>query len=79
MVYRCLPFHSVHSLGKLPSLVATFADVSRLGGQLDLAEHRILLHQIEERAQSVDIVESMGHPGRQVEPELVDVHFEHPK
>src|SRR6185312_17501824 len=42
---------------KVADLVAAFADVPRFGDQLDLADHRVLLHQVEERAQSVDVVE----------------------
>ncbi|CFE44155.1 Uncharacterised protein [Mycobacterium tuberculosis] len=36
------------------------------------------MHQIEECRQPVDVVQLAGQRGRQVEPEPVDVHFDHP-
>ena len=64
--------------GEVTHLVAALADVPRLGDQLDLADHRILLHQVEEGAEPVDVVELPGQGGGQVEPEAVDVHLQHP-
>ena len=64
--------------GEVADLVAALADVPRFGDQLDLADHRILLDEIEERRQSVDVVELAGQRGGQVEAEPVDVHLEHP-
>ena len=59
-------------------LVAALADVPRLGDQLDLADHRVLVDQVEERGQPVDLVELPGQRGGQVEPEPVDVHLGDP-
>ena len=59
-------------------LVAARSDVPRLGDQLHLRDHRVLLDEVEERAQPVDLVELSGQAGRQVEAEAVDVHLRHP-
>ena len=59
-------------------LVAAGADVPRLGDELDLADHRVLLHEVEEHRQPVDVVELPGQGGREVEPEPVDVHLGDP-
>ena len=59
-------------------LVAALADVPRLGDQLDLADHRVLVDQVEERRQPVDLVELAGQRGGEVEPEPVDVHLGDP-
>ena len=77
-VSRYLPFHSVHSGREAADLVAALADVPRLGDQLDLADHRVLVDQVEERGQPVDLVELPGQRGREVEAEAVDVHLEDP-
>ena len=63
---------------EVADLVAALADVPRFGDELDLADHRILLHQIEERRQPVDVVELARQRGGQVEAESVDVHLQHP-
>ena len=56
-------------------LVAALADVPGLGDQLDLADDRVLVDQVEERREPVDLVELAGQRGGQVEPEAVDVHL----
>src|SRR4029079_8730375 len=63
---------------KVADLIAALADIPRRGDQLDLADDRVLLHQIEERGQPVDVVELAGQRGCQVEAEAVDVHLQHP-
>ena len=63
---------------EVADLVAAFADVPRLGDQLDLADDRILLDHVEERRQPVDVVQRARERRREVEPEPVDVHLEHP-
>ncbi len=63
---------------EVADLVAAGADVPGLRDQLDLADHRVLLHQLEERRQLVDVVELPGQRGGQVEPEAVDVHLGDP-
>src|SRR3712207_9471085 len=40
---------------EVADLVAAVADVPRLGDQLDLADHRVLVHQVEEGRQPVEI------------------------
>ena len=45
---------------EVADLVAAVADVPRLGDELDLRHHRILLDQVEERRQPVDLVELPG-------------------
>jgi hypothetical protein len=64
--------------GEAADLVAALADVPRLGDELDLADHRVLVHQVEERRQPVDRVELPGECGSEVEPEPVDVHLGDP-
>ena len=59
-------------------LVATGADVPRLGDQLGGADHRVLLDDVEERRQLVDVVELPRQRRGQVEAEAVDVHVGHP-
>ena len=75
---RYLPFHSVHSDGEVADLVAAVADVPRLGDQLHLREHRVLVDDVEERAQLVDLVQLAGQRAGQVEAEPVDVHLRAP-
>jgi len=64
--------------GEVAHLVAALADVPRLGDQLHLRDDRVLLDQVEERRQPVDVVQLARQGRRQVEPEAVDVHVEHP-
>ncbi len=63
---------------EVPHLVAALAHVPRLGDQLHLAHHRVLLHQVEEGREPVHLVELAGQGGRQVEAEAVHVHLGHP-
>ena len=77
-VSRYLPFHSRPQRREVADLVAALADVPRLGDQLDLGHHRVLLDQVEERGQPVDVVQLAGQRRGQVEPEPVDVHLGHP-
>ena len=58
---------------EVADLVAARADVPRLGDQLDLAEHGVLVDRVEERAQAVDVVELARQRAREVEAEAVDV------
>ena len=41
-------------------------------------DHRVLLDEVEERAQPVDLVELPGQRRGEVEAEAVDVHLRHP-
>ena len=63
---------------EVADLVAAGADVPRLGDQLHLADHRVLLHHLEERGQPVHVVELPGQRGGEVEAEAVDVHLGDP-
>ena len=63
---------------EVADLVAALAHVPGLGDELDLADDRVLLDQVEERRQAVDLVELAGQRGRQVEAEAVDVHLGDP-
>ena len=63
---------------EVADLVAARADVPGLGDQLDLREHRVLVDDVEERAQAVDVVELSRQGARQVEAEAVDVAVDHP-
>ena len=63
---------------EVPDLVAALPEVPRLGDQLDLADDRVLLDEVEERGQPIDLVELASQRGRQIEAEAVDVHLGHP-
>jgi hypothetical protein len=63
---------------EVADLIAAVAHIPRLGDQLDLGDHRILLDQVEERGQPVHLVELAGQGGGEIEPEAVHVHVEHP-
>ena len=63
---------------EVADLIAAFAEVPRLGDQLHLREHRILVDDVEERAQPVDVVQLARERAGEVEAEAVDVHLEHP-
>ena len=63
---------------EVADLVAALADVPRLGDQLDLRDHRVLLDEVEERREPVDVVQLAGQRRGEVEAEPVDVHLGHP-
>ena len=75
---RYLPFHSDHNEREIAHLVAALAQVPRLGDQLDLRDHRILVDDVEKRAQLVDFVQLAGQRAGQIEAEAVDVHVRAP-
>ncbi len=58
--------------------VALARHVPRLGDQLDVAQHRILVHGEQERRPQVDDRTDPAQRGCQVETEAVDVHLGHP-
>ena len=60
---------------EVADLVAAFADVPGLCDELHLADDRVLLDEIEERAEAVDVVQLPGECRREVETESVDVHL----
>ena len=59
-------------------LVAALADVPRLGDELHLADHRVLLDQVEEGREPIDLVQAAGQRGGEVEAEPVHVHLGDP-
>ena len=63
---------------EVADLVAAGADVPRLGDELHLRQHRVLVDHVEERGQPVDVVELPGQRRREVEAEPVDVALGHP-
>jgi len=63
---------------EVADLVPALADVPGLGDELHPADDRVLLDQVEERRQSVDVVELAGQRRGEVETEPVDVHLGHP-
>ena len=63
---------------KVAHLVAAVAHVPRFGNELHLREHRILVDDVEERAQPVNRVQLARQRGCKVEPEAIDVHLQHP-
>ena len=63
---------------EIADLVAALAEVPRLGDQLDLRDHGVLAHDVEERAEAVDFVQLARERRGEVEAEAVDVHLGHP-
>ena len=59
-------------------LVAARPHVPGLGDQLDLRQHRVLVDDVEERAQAIDVVQLAGQRRGQVEAEAVDVALDDP-
>ena len=59
-------------------LVPALAHVPRLGDELRLGDHRVLLDDVEERGEPVDVVQGAGERRREVEAEAVDVHLDDP-
>src|SRR5262249_32296483 len=64
--------------GEVAHLVAARAHVPGLGDQLDLAQHRVLVDDVEEGAQPVDLEQLAGQGRGQVEAEAIDVHLQDP-
>ena len=64
--------------GKVADLVAAFAEIPRFGDELHLAEHWVLVNDVEERAQLVDFVQLAGQRAGQIEAEAIDVHLDDP-
>ncbi len=63
---------------EVADLVPALPDVPGLGDQLHLADHRVLLHQVEERRQPVHLVELPRQRRRQIEAEAVHPHLGRP-
>ncbi len=63
---------------KVADLVAAGPQVPRLGDQLDLRDDRILVNDVEKRAQLVHFVQLAGQRARQIEAKPVDVHVPDP-
>ena len=61
-----------------PHLVAVHRRVPRLGDQLHVPQHRVLVDRGEERAVHVDVVPGAGQRRGEVEAEPVDVHLGDP-
>jgi hypothetical protein len=59
-------------------LVTAFTDVPRLGEELDLTHDGVLMDEVEERGQSVHVVELTSERRGQIEAEPVDVHLRDP-
>ena len=71
-----VPFRPQH--GEVAHLVAAVAKVPRLGDQLDLRDHRVLVDDVEEGPQLVDFVQLAGQGAGQIEAETIDVHVQRP-
>src|SRR5690606_2210251 len=61
--------------GKTTDLIATFTQIPRLGDQLDPRDDRILMNDVEERAETIHGVQLARERGSQIEPEAIDVHL----
>ena len=71
-----VPFGPAH--GEVAHLVAADPQVPRLGDELHLGEHRILVDDVEEGAQAVHFEQLPGQGRGQIEAEAVHVHLQHP-
>ena len=63
---------------EVADLIAARPDVPRLGDELDLRQHRVLVDRVEERAQAVDVVELARQRASEVEAKAVDVAVDDP-
>ena len=61
--------------GEVADLVAAVAEVPWLGDQLHSLQRRVLMHDVEERGQTVDVVQLAGERRGEIESEPVDVHL----
>jgi hypothetical protein len=59
-------------------LVAALAEIPRLGDELHLRDHRVLVDHVEEGPEPVHLVQLARERARQVEPEPVHVHVGDP-
>ena len=62
---------------EVADLVAARPDVPRLGDQLHLREHRVLVDRVEERREAVDLVELARERRGEIEAEAVDMAVDH--
>src|SRR4029078_875679 len=63
---------------EVPDLVPAFAQIPRLGDQLDLRQDRVLMNDVKERTELVDSMQLTSQSAREIEAEPVDVHLGHP-
>src|SRR5438132_14208041 len=63
---------------KVSHLIAAFAQVPRLGNELDLRQNGILVDDIEECSQLVDFVQLAGQGAGEIKAETVHVHLQYP-
>src|SRR5581483_8063779 len=59
-------------------LISTFAEIPWFRDQLHLRKHRVLMNDVEKRAQAVDLMQFSRKRGGKIEPETIDVHLQHP-
>src|SRR6185436_9638752 len=58
---------------EVPDLVPAFAQIPRLGDQLDLRQDRVLMNDVKERTELVDSMQLTSQCAREIEAEPVDV------
>ena len=63
---------------EIADLIPALAEIPRLRNQLHLRQHWILMDDVEERAEAIHLEQLASERARQVEPEAVDVHLDHP-
>src|SRR4030095_6376680 len=63
---------------EIAHLIAAFAEVPRLGDELDLGDDRVLMDHVEEGGEAIHVVELTGEGRGEVEAETVHVHLEDP-
>ncbi len=64
--------------GEVADLIAAGTDVPRLGDELDLRQHRVLVDRVEERAEAVDVVQLACQRAGEIEAKAVDVAVDDP-
>jgi hypothetical protein len=63
---------------KVPDLIPALAEVPRLGDQLHLRDDRVLVDDVEERAELVHGLQLPRERAREIEAEPIHVHLQHP-
>ena len=63
---------------KIPDLVSIWTEIPRFRNELHLREGRVLMDDVEKRAQAIHLPEFPREGAGQIETEAVDVHFQHP-
>ena len=64
--------------GEIADLIAVRAEVPRLGDELHLGKHRVLMDDVEERAEPIDFPQFARERAGEIEAKTIDVHLRAP-